>query len=38
MTHGDPNRTGSGAAAASDMIDKLMRLAALKLEPTSGEC
>ena len=37
MTHGDSTRPGSGAAAASDMIDKLMRLAALKLEADERE-
>lgn len=32
MTQGDSTRTSSGTGAASEMIDKLMRLAALKLE------
>ena len=37
MTQGDSTRTSSDAVAASDMIDKLMRLAALKLEADERE-
>lgn len=37
MTHSDSNRPAGGAAAASDMIDKLLRLAALRLETDERE-